>query len=144
MKNKIEIFCTLGPSSLNKKFLKFSRKKKVHFFKSLGNTTYVSLMRLAYLVIGNSSSGVLETPSFGTSTINIGNRQNGRIISKNIINSKYETQNIIKNIRKAILFDKKKLLKIGSPFYKKDTPKKIAKKIISFKFDLKKNFNDLI
>ena len=41
-------------------------------------------MKQAYLVIGNSSSGILETPSFGTKTINIGNRQSGRIISKTL------------------------------------------------------------
>ena len=100
-------------------------------------------MKISSVVIGNSSSGILETPSLGIPTINIGNRQKGRIISKNIINSNYETKHIIKNIRKAALFNKKKLLKIGSPFYKKGSPKQIAKKIIHFNFNLKKNFYDL-
>ena len=53
-------------------------------------------MKFAYLVIGNSSSGVLETPSFGTKTINIGNRQKGRIISENIINCNYDFNSIQK------------------------------------------------
>ena len=53
-------------------------------------------MKIAYLVIGNSSSGVLETPSFGTKTINIGNRQHGRIISPNIINCDYDFNSIKK------------------------------------------------
>ena len=44
-------------------------------------------MKVSSLVIGNSSSGVLETPSLGIPTVNIGNRQRGRIISNNVINS---------------------------------------------------------
>ena len=101
-------------------------------------------MKISSLVIGNSSSGVLETPSLGIPTVNIGNRQKGRIISKNIVNSKYEKNHIIKNIKKALILDKKKLSKIGSPFYKINTPKNIAKKIISFRCILKKDFKDLI
>ena len=100
-------------------------------------------MKISSVVVGNSSSGVLETPSLGIPTINIGNRQKGRIISDNVINSEYKKNDIIKNIKKALIFDKKKLHKIGSPFYKINTPKKIAKKIISFKCDLKKDFKDL-
>ena len=64
-------------------------------------------MKISSMVIGNSSSGMLETPSLGIPTINIGNRQKGRIISKNIINSKYETKYIIKNIRKAFFLKRK-------------------------------------
>ena len=100
-------------------------------------------MSISSVVIGNSSSGVLETPSLGIQTVNIGNRQRGRIISHNVINSEYKKTEIIKNINKALSFDKKKLFKIGSPFYKKDTPKKISKKIIFFKCNLKKDFKDL-
>ena len=100
-------------------------------------------MKISSVVIGNSSSGILETPSLGIPTVNIGNRQKGRIISRNVINSEYKKNDIIKSINKALTFDKKKLSKITSPFYKKDTPKKIAKKIISFKCDLKKEFKDL-
>ena len=96
-------------------------------------------MKLAYLVIGNSSSGVLETPSFGTTTINIGSRQNGRIISKNIINCDYSFE----SIRGAFKKIKKRKKKINNPFFKKATPNKIAKKIVNFKYELKKKFYDI-
>ena len=96
-------------------------------------------MKIAYLVVGNSSSGVIETPSFGTKTINIGERQNGRILSKNIINSDYD----FRSINKAFLRIKKKTYRVSNPFFKKNTPKNIAKKILGFKFDLKKKFFDL-
>ena len=96
-------------------------------------------MKIAYLVVGNSSSGVLETPSFGTRTINIGNRQKGRIISGNIINCDYD----FKSINNAFLKIKRKSKKISNPFFKKKTPINIAKKILSFKFNLKKEFYDI-
>ena len=124
---------------IKKEFLKFSKKRKVYYFNSLGNTAYVSLMKLAYLVIGNSSSGVLETPSFGTSTINIGDRQSGRIISENIINCHYSYE----SISKAFIKIKKNQKKITNPFFRKETPNKIAKKIVNFKYELKKQFYDI-
>ena len=148
-KNVIKIFTSSNFDHENKiiqdKVLNFTRKNRnTFFYSSLGHLNYVSLMKISTLVIGNSSSGVLETPSLGIPTINIGNRQEGRIISDNIINSKYEKNNIIKNINKALSFDKKKLFKNGSPFYKTNTPKKIANKIIYYRCNLKKNFKDLI
>jgi len=124
---------------IKREFLKFSKNNNVYFFKSLGNLTYISLMNQAYLVIGNSSSGVLETPSFGTNTINIGNRQNGRIISKNIVNCDYSYNSINKAFKKL----KNRRRQIINPFFKKNTPKKIAKKILSFNYSLKKEFYDL-
>ncbi len=125
--------------NIKKELLKFSKKKGVYYFNSLGSLAYVSLMKVAYLVIGNSSSGVLETPSFGTNTINIGDRQSGRIISKNIINCNYN----FKSIKLAFNKVNKKRKKTVNPFFKKNTPKKIAKKILNFKYNLKKEFYDL-
>ena len=101
-------------------------------------------MKISALVVGNSSSGVIETPSLGIPAINIGSRQEGRIISKNIIESKYEKNYIIQSIKKAFSIDKKKLNKSRSLFYKKNTPKNIALKIMRHKYILKKEFKDLI
>ena len=126
--------------TIKEEILKFVKKKEnAYFFLSLGNKSYISLMKIAYLVVGNSSSGVLETPSFGTKTINIGDRQNGRILSDNIITSDYD----FRSINKAFSKIKKKTNRVSNPFLKKNTPKNIAKKILSFKFDLKKIFFDL-
>lgn len=58
---------------------------KVLFRKSLGQINYLSSLRYAKLVIGNSSSGIIETSSFGIPTINIGERQKGRLAPKNVI-----------------------------------------------------------
>ena len=110
--NEIKIFTSPNFDHENKviknEILNFVKKNKNSFFySSLGHLNYISLMKISSIVIGNSSSGILETPSLGVPTVNIGNRQKGRIISKNIINSKYDTKYIVKNIRKAELLNKK-------------------------------------
>jgi UDP-N-acetylglucosamine 2-epimerase len=55
------------------------------FSESLGQTNYWSVMALATAVVGNSSSGILEAPSFPTPTVNIGPRQDGRIFASSVV-----------------------------------------------------------
>ena len=84
-------------------------KKNSFFFKSLGLRNYYSFLRNVDAVIGNSSSGIIEAPSFRVATINIGDRQKGRIFAKSIINcnpTKKEINNAIKKIN-TISFKKK-------------------------------------
>lgn len=67
-------------------------------FASLGSTKYLSALKHCRLVIGNSSSGIVEAPSFGVPTVNIGDRQKGRIQAESIINcspDSYEIQRAI-------------------------------------------------
>ncbi|MCW0225443.1 UDP-N-acetylglucosamine 2-epimerase [Campylobacter lari] len=63
-------------------------KNKAKLFDNLGSLKYLSLMKIATTVIGNSSSGICESPFFKTPCINIGDRQKGRICADNIINVK--------------------------------------------------------
>ena len=70
----------------------------IHVYSSLGQLNFLSLMKEAKCVIGNSSSGIIETPYLGVPTINIGNRQKCRFMSNNIISvgySYYEIYNAI-------------------------------------------------
>ena len=68
---------------LKKEYWLYVKKRKNCFvFKNLGQRKYLSLMKYSDLVIGNSSSGILEAPSFSRFSLNIGNRQSGRIFSK--------------------------------------------------------------
>lgn len=60
--------------------------QRVFLTRSLGQFRYLSLMQHASAVIGNSSSGLIETPTFQVPTINIGNRQKGRISGETVIN----------------------------------------------------------
>ena len=125
---------------IKREILDFTKKKdNVYFYNSLGNKGYISFMKIAYLIIGNSSSGMLQSPYFGTKTINIGDRQKGRIFSDNVVNSGYEFMSIYR----AYLKINKKITKKSNIFLKKDTPKKIAMKILTYRFNLKKEFYDL-
>ena len=69
---------------INNYIIKFCKKKDAKYFKSLGFKYYSSLMKISDLVIGNSSSGIIEAPKFKLPVINIGNRQKGRVMMKNI------------------------------------------------------------
>lgn len=57
---------------------------KYHLYPSLGQMRYLSFMNESYAVLGNSSSGIVEAPCLGTPVINIGSRQTGRYICKNV------------------------------------------------------------
>ncbi len=60
-------------------------RENVYAFESLGRRRYHSLLAVAQAVIGNSSSGIIETPSFGVPTVNVGARQEGRLRAENVI-----------------------------------------------------------
>jgi UDP-N-acetylglucosamine 2-epimerase len=69
-----------------KKVLIFTKKNSNCFlFKTLGSQKFLSFLRIADAIIGNSSSGILEMPTLKKPTINIGNRQKGRVKSNSII-----------------------------------------------------------
>lgn len=68
---------------------------------SLGMLRYLSAMQYAKLVLGNSSSGVIETPSFGVPAVNVGKRQNGRLICENVLCCDAQSDEISAAICKA-------------------------------------------
>lgn len=72
------------------------------FIQSLGLRRYLSAMQYASLVAGNSSSGVVETPTFGVPTVNIGRRQAGRLLCENIISCPAEEEAIEAALRTAL------------------------------------------
>lgn len=74
-------------------------------YTSLGMKRYLSCMKFVDAVVGNSSSGIYEVPSFKIPTINIGNRQKGRLQSSSIINCKPEKKDILNAINKALTQD---------------------------------------
>ncbi|MDR3120705.1 MAG: UDP-N-acetylglucosamine 2-epimerase [Clostridiales bacterium] len=69
---------------------------------SLGALNYLSAMKYANAVIGNSSSGIYETPVFGVPAIDIGDRQKGRTRAGNVVNCKAESDDIVLAIKKAL------------------------------------------
>lgn len=69
---------------------------------SLGQQRYLSALKYCSLVLGNSSSGIIEAPSFSIPTINIGNRQQGRAQAKSMIQCNENKESIIKAIEKGL------------------------------------------
>lgn len=74
-----------------------SNPQKYHLYPSLGQKRYLSFMNECYAVLGNSSSGIVEAPCLGTPVINIGNRQTGRHLCKNV----YQINNNIEELNAA-------------------------------------------
>ena len=112
----------------------------------MGKVMYLSCLKSFDLMMGNSSSGIIESPYFNIPAINLGKRQAGRDMSLNIINCKYNKKLIINKINYAISNNfRKKIKKNKSPYYQKDTIEKIYKEIskLNFKNNISKKFIDL-
>ncbi|GAA5415658.1 GDP/UDP-N,N'-diacetylbacillosamine 2-epimerase (hydrolyzing) [Paraliobacillus ryukyuensis] len=108
-----------GGRIINQKFLEFARQNvdRVKIFDNLGQLKYLSTLSKIDVVIGNSSSGIIEVPYFKKPTVNIGDRQTGRQKAKSIIDCKCEKNDIIHAISKAITIEfQKKLIKTNSLF----------------------------
>jgi GDP/UDP-N,N'-diacetylbacillosamine 2-epimerase (hydrolysing) len=109
-----------------KKISIFIKKNPNYFlFNTLGSQKFLSLLKIADVIIGNSSSGILEMPTFKKPTINIGNRQTGRIQSNSVINVSCKRSLIKKKIN--FIYSKQYNSKnIINPYRKSNTSKKIA------------------
>lgn len=87
---------------------KFKNYKNISIYKSVGRYFYHGLLALSknkkynICCVGNSSSGIKETPIFGCPTVNIGTRQSGRLRSQNVIDVNYEPRKIYNAIKKAL------------------------------------------
>lgn len=108
-----------------------SRNKNVYVFDSLGSKKYFSLLNYSSLVIGNSSSGIIEVPSFSIPTINIGKRQEGRAFDESVIHTTFNSEEIMKSIKKELL-EKNKYENIRSIYYGNNTSNLIYNKILEF------------
>lgn len=94
----------LGGQEINKLMMKVANEKPNLFVvvPSLGQKRYLSYMKQVELVIGNSSSGILESPYLGIPTVNIGERQKGRYRCENIVQSGIEKNEIEQSIKEAM------------------------------------------
>ena len=122
--------------------------ENVHVYPSLGIRRYLSLMKSAEFVLGNSSSGIVEAPAFGVPTVNIGNRQRGRLQSESIINCAESKEDIVLAIKKALSEEHRLICsKVVSPYGDGRAAEKIADKIfevvVNEDIDLMKKFYDM-
>ena len=118
-------------------------------FDSMGQIRYLSAMKYCNLVIGNSSSGIIEAPNFFIPTINIGDRQKGRIQAENTINCEAKAEEILTSFRKANGLEFRESLKcIENPYGNGEVSSKIIHILKSYisnnDINLKKKFYDLI
>lgn len=114
-------------------------------FTSLGQLRYLSALQYVDAVVGNSSSGLLEAPSFKIATVNIGDRQKGRIEAKSVISCKCLKKDIIKAFDTLYSNEfQKNLLKYNNPYENENTVQQIIEVIkqTNFKNILKKEFYD--
>ncbi len=113
---------------------------------SLGMPAYVSAMRHSYAVVGNSSSGLLEAPSLGIPTINIGDRQRGRLRAKSVIDCSASLSSIRQALNQASQAAfRRSLGKVKNPYGDGGAAKRIAETLLTFPLNnlLDKRFHDL-
>ena len=110
--------------NLIKKFVK--KNKNAFLFKNLGQLSFYSCCKHFDLILGNSSSGLLEMPSFKKATINIGNRQDGRVKAKTVISVNGNKSKIYKAIKFAYSNNFKKIARSTlNPYDNGNTSEKI-------------------
>jgi len=115
-------------------------------FTSLGQLRYLSALQYMDAMVGNSSSGLIEAPSFKIGTINIGDRQKGRIMAESIISCVTDKSDITKAFQLCYSSTfKNKLLSVENPYGNGQVSKTIIKiiKQIDFSNILKKSFYNI-
>ena len=117
-------------------------------FMSLGQKRYLSALKYCRIVIGNSSSGIIEAPSFGKPIINIGDRQKGRICADSVINCGYTQQEIQRAMETALTEEfENKARNCRNPYEKENTAANIISVIKDYllndKIKLEKGFYDI-
>lgn len=122
-----------------------SNHPKARLVVNFGPDYYFSLLANARLMVGNSSSGLVEAPSFGLPVVNIGNRQGGRVRAANVIDCGYETEKIMAAIRQAISPEFRRSLKgLKNPYGDGHASEKILKVLKEIPLDARlvvKKFN---
>jgi GDP/UDP-N,N'-diacetylbacillosamine 2-epimerase (hydrolysing) len=120
--------------------------RNAHAYTSLGHLRYLSCIAQVDGIVGNSSSGLLEVPSFGKGTINIGDRQRGRLQATSVINSAPDRKNIAAAIKKLYSADfQVSLSEVRNPYGEGGASEKIVTTIKNYAMDgiAKKAFYDL-
>lgn len=115
-----------------------------HFVENLHPDAYHWLVRRSIALVGNSSSGIIEAPSLGTYTVNIGNRQTGRVKSRSIIDTSCECHAIGQALLEAESRNGEPIT--DTPYYQPNTAQRYyeaTKKMLATKLPEFKTFNDI-
>lgn len=132
-----------GGDIVNKMFSDYSKTvNNVKLVTSLGMKRYLSAVKHCEFVLGNSSSGIIEAPALGVPTVNIGDRQKGRLMAESVVNCPTSEGAILDAIKIAEHMEHKPILLFGDG-NTSDKIVSIIKEKIKTKMDLKKKFYDV-
>ncbi|MEZ8204491.1 UDP-N-acetylglucosamine 2-epimerase [Vibrio splendidus] len=121
-----------------------SQPDRVLAIPSLGQVRYLSAVKYAAAVIGNSSSGIIEVPAFDVPTVNIGSRQKGRLAAKSVLHCEANRADIERAIRSANEREYKEAAEeIENPYGQGNTSEKVIEMIKVLDFNPCKTFHDL-
>lgn len=122
--------------------------KNAKVFDSLGYIRYLSAVKYCAFVLGNSSSGIMEVPSLGVPTVDIGDRERGRLRAKSVINCAPDHVSIVKAMDKALTPEFREFCRtVENPYAGKNTSSEmvriIKEHVLTENVDLKKKFYDV-
>lgn len=124
-----------------------SSKGKAKAFTSLGMVRYLSALQYCDMIVGNSSSGIIEAPSFRIPTVNIGDRQKGRVMGESIINCRCTSNEIKRAIHTArLMYRHNELENAINPYEGANTSETILSIIrdyLASGINIKKHFYDI-
>ncbi len=127
-----------GSISIIKTIEKYRNLPFLRVFKTLPRNFYLGILNIADAIVGNSSSGVVEAPSFNVPAIDIGTRQKDREHGPNVIEAPYDSKKIRVAIKKALSRGfRTRIKKSKNPYVNKNTEKKIANIVASVKITKK-------
>ncbi len=111
-------------------------------YPSLGLRRYLSALQFVKAVVGNSSSGIIEVPSFGIPTLNIGDRQKGRLAAESVVNCGTSKEDILAGLEKVLNAESKE---IHNPYEGKNTTADILQVLKTYPLEglIQKSFYNL-
>jgi len=133
----------IGSEIILKEIYKLKGNKRFKIFPSIRFEYFLTFLKNSKFIIGNSSSGIMEAPYYGVTTINIGNRQNNRLQTKLIKNIFFNEKQILKTVNKV----KNRKITKRKFFGEGNSAKKIEKILLSnkiWKIDKQKSFVDFL
>jgi UDP-hydrolysing UDP-N-acetyl-D-glucosamine 2-epimerase len=136
-----------GQQKIRERLRRFCRSRaNAKFVESAGSEGYFDLLSRAAAMVGNSSSGLLEAPSFGLPVVNIGTRQDGRLRARNVIDCGYDVGDIVRALRRALSPAFRRSLRgLKNPYGDGRAAERIVKRLESVPLDdrlLRKGFHE--
>ncbi len=125
-----------GSSIIKNDILK-KRENDIFIFDNLNREKYLYLLKNASCIVGNSSSGIIEAPTFKVPCVNIGRRQNKRLFASNVIDvSSHDKNKIIRAIKQSLSRTfRKKLKNLKNPYGDGKSSQKIVDILMKTKID---------